>query len=180
MVVQSPSPSEKAANILHMKQPVDDTELPAFQHMHVPHARWKLPPLHILQCTLPLKVLNHMPHLLLNNQDLLMFHLCLWFGPLHPHALIEMFLRLPNGGLYPPPHNPYGLHWTPLDSSGFQCPICQAKLAGTMPSPVWSSLVHWTASHFSESSHSPVDWESSQSPVESSGVHWIACSTYCY
>ena len=21
-------------------------------------------------------------------------------------------------GLYPPPHNPYGLHWSPLDSTG--------------------------------------------------------------
>ena len=64
-----------------------------------------------------------------------------------------------SGGLYLPPRNPYGLHWTPVDSSAqsarpnwmVQCPVHW--------SPVQSSPLdsHWTASHFSESSHSPVD-----------------------
>ena len=86
-----------------------------------------------------------------------------------------------------------GLHWTPLDSSGFQCPICQAKLAGTMPSPlesspVQSSLVHWTPTGLQTTFQSPVtvQWTESPvkvqwSPVESTGFHWIiACSSYCY
>ena len=59
--------------------------------------------------------------------------------------------------------------WIPVDSSEFQCQFCQAKLPGTMPSPV-SLNSHWTASHFSESSPRPVDWKSSQSSVESTGI----------
>ena len=97
------------------------------------------------------------------------------------------------GGLYPPPRNPYGLHWTPLDSSGFQCPFCQAKLAGTKPSPlesspVQSSPVHWTDTGLQATFQSPVpvQWTESPvkvqwSPLESTGFHWnIAYSTYCY
>ncbi|EDR13497.1 uncharacterized protein LACBIDRAFT_308482 [Laccaria bicolor S238N-H82] len=39
-----------------------------------------------------------------------------------------------------------------------------------MPSPLDS---HWTTSHFPESSPSPVDYESSHSPLDSTGVQWI-------
>ena len=78
-------------------------------------------------------------------------------------------------GLYPPPHNPYGLHWTPLDSSGFQCPICQAKLAGTMPSPVWSTGLPLDCKPLFR-----VQSQSSGLRVQSksSGVQWIPLD-YC-
>ena len=57
-------------------------------------------------------------------------------------------------GLYPPPHNLYGLHWTPLDSSAH------------FARPNW--LVQ-----------SPIQWSPVQS--KSTGFHWIiAYSTYCY
>ena len=114
-----------------------------------------------------------------------------WFS----HQATNFCIDIPNfqcksRGLYPPPRNPYGLHWTPLDSTGLQwIPVhilpgqigwYKAQSTGVQSSPVQSSPLdwHWTASHFSESSPSPVDWESSQSPVESSGLHWIPLE-YC-
>ena len=69
------------------------------------------------------------------------------------------------GGLYPPPCNPYGLRWTPLDSNGplakpdwlVQCPVhwTHTGLQATFLSPV---PVQWTLSTVR------VHW----SPVESS------------
>ena len=67
-------------------------------------------------------------------------------------------------GLYPPPCNPYGLHWTPLDfdwtlKSGLQSrgsPVDQTGLDWALYQPIWPGRlgtgIHW-------------------SPVESSGVH---------
>ena len=54
--------------------------------------------------------------------------------------------RLRNRGLYSPPHIPYGLQWTPVDS------LCQI-LPDLPLSPVESSGVQW-------------------SPVQSTGVNW--------
>ena len=72
------------------------------------------------------------------------------------------------------------LHWTPLDSTGFQCPFCQAKLAGTKPSPlesspVQSSPVHWTDTGLQATFQSPVPVQWTESPVK---VQWSPLD-YC-
>ena len=79
----------------------------------------------------------------------------------HFQFLKDQKIDLSDQGLYPPPRNPYGLQWTPVDSSGFQWPSCQARLAGAMSSPV-----HWTHTGLQATFQSPVpvQW----SPVESS------------
>jgi hypothetical protein len=59
--------------------------------------------------------------------------------------------------------------WTPVDSSGFQWPSCQAKLAGGMPSPVQSSPVHWTETGLQATFQSPVEVQWTESPVR---VQW--------
>ena len=66
---------------------------------------------------------------------------------------------------------PHVIH---MDSTGFQCPIFQAKLAGTLPSPlesspVWSSLVHWTPTGLQATFQSPVTVQWTESPVK---VQW--------
>ena len=73
-------------------------------------------------------------------------------------------------GLYPPPRNPYGLQWTPLDSSG---PL--ARPDWLVQCPVQSSPVHWTHTGLQATFQSPVpvQWTLSTvrvqwSPVESS------------
>ena len=107
--------------------------------------------------------------------DLILIKQCR--GPYAVNLILKAFtFDRRSGGLYPPPRNPYGLHWTPLDSSGFQCPFCQAKLAGTKPSPLESSPVQSSPVHWTESPVK-VQW----SPQESTGFHWIiAHSTDCY
>ena len=81
--------------------------------------------------------------------------------PQKNNGSIAQTMFISNSEVFTLPHvfhmDSSGLQWTPVDSSGFQCPFCLAKLAGTIPSPVQSS---------------PLDWESSQSLLASAGIHW--------
>jgi len=77
-------------------------------------------------------------------------------------------------GLYPPPHNPGGFQWIPVDSS-------QARLRPDwlVQCPVQSSPFHWTLTGLQATFQSPVKVQWTESlvrvhwnPVESSGVQW--------
>src|SRR6266700_774186 len=79
--------------------------------------------------------------------------------------------------LFPPPHNPPGLHWTPLDSTGLHwTPPGLSSLPNhilVLPilldsSPVDSSWTPVDSSPLGKSS----GLHPTLSPVDSSGLHW--------
>jgi len=75
------------------------------------------------------------------------------------HSILPFSLHPPFRGLYPPPRNPYGLQWTPVDSSG---PFVRPDWLVQCP-------VHWTLTGLQATFQSPVPVQWTESPVR---VHW--------